>query len=621
MSLDNISSIHQQNVPVHRTNTKKTLSANFIAKRYNSTNHRNGKTTTILANDEPARTEIIVETLDNPENSKKRLARDNRRLTEQNQLLASKFNELEQLSVRKITKLREKVNVLQLANAHFKQDIEELERTHDTVLQDNERLSAEIQRLKVCERCREYRLEIEATRIDNDNYKKANESIEGRSDELREDLQMLKIVVFRLNSQLERYQELLRRNNIPKPLGESHHKRDLQIANFDSSKDITSELHKDHKHAPILWGGVNRHTLGPLLDAYEDTVKEKDEIIEEYESEMAKFAGRTREIIDENETLYRRLNEDEHCSAKLGAELSLTKAESKALKEQNDALVKKCSLKQDKLEEVLKIYEAKVDQMSRDYDVLHGEYVKIKTENAALAEKSKSCSMAQEELKNQMRNFIPISVHTSSVNECKKWYEELKRQYDGEKEKLQETVNNYAKNVEDLNKEISNLNSAKEKLESTIIQLEKHIKKLEAKQADTEHNLNGVQLSRGALKKQLHKAMEFARDMVTEQEVLLKALNQRQIENKAVKKVGSDMASRMDFLKCQLKDVQKNAWQDFVNVEQTIQEQAVTIETMKDKYEKEIEELRKVIARYEGEASKPENVSMAHYFLLKNKYK
>lgn len=47
--------------------------------------------------------------------------------------------------------------------------------------------------------------------------------------------------------------------------------------------------------------------------------------------------------------------------------------------------------------------------------------------------------------------------------------------------------------------------------------------------------------------------MSFAKDLVGEQESLLRALNQRQQENKAVKRLGSDIASRMDTLRSQLK--------------------------------------------------------------------
>lgn len=78
-------------------------------------------------------------------------------------------------------------------------------------------------------------------------------------------------------------------------------------------------------------------------------------------------------------------------------------------------------------------------------------------------------------------------------------------------------------------------------------------RKAESKYLELQHTLNEVQLSRSACRKQLHKAMNFAKDLVAEQETLLKALNQRHLENKAVKKLGSDIASRMDSLKMQLK--------------------------------------------------------------------
>lgn len=68
-----------------------------------------------------------------------------------------------------------------------------------------------------------------------------------------------------------------------------------------------------------------------------------------------------------------------------------------------------------------------------------------------------------------------------------------------------------------------------------------------------QHTLLEVQLSRSACRKQLNKALTFAKDLVTEQETLLKALNQRQQETKAVKKLGSDIANRMDTLKFHLK--------------------------------------------------------------------
>lgn len=65
------------------------------------------------------------------------------------------------------------------------------------------------------------------------------------------------------------------------------------------------------------------------------------------------------EIVRENEELYKKLTEDDRCSTRLSVEVEKLKNELKLTKEQNDLLIKKCALKQDKLEEVLKCYEQK----------------------------------------------------------------------------------------------------------------------------------------------------------------------------------------------------------------------------------------------------------------------
>lgn len=58
--------------------------------------------------------------------------------------------------------------------------------------------------------------------------------------------------------------------------------------------------------------------------------------------------------------------------------------------------------------------------MKRDYQVVHEEYIKLRAENASLKEKIKGMLDSQDDFKNERQNYIPISVHTASVNECKR---------------------------------------------------------------------------------------------------------------------------------------------------------------------------------------------------------
>lgn len=61
-----------------------------------------------------------------------------------------------------------------------------------------------------------------------------------------------------------------------------------------------------------------------------------------------------------------------------------------------------------------------MEQLQRDYKVVHEEYCRSRSEVVALKEKNKSLVDAQVEFKREKDNYIPIVAHTASVNECKR---------------------------------------------------------------------------------------------------------------------------------------------------------------------------------------------------------
>ncbi|XP_048523587.1 protein Cep89 homolog isoform X1 [Dendroctonus ponderosae] len=603
-----------EEVPVHKperdkqtqpVKLKKTYSANFSPKTCCHPDHASSKKIS----------EVIIEIPEKDPSSrpsKRNLSREIERLTQDNEQIAGKFAELEDLSVKKILKLKEKVGNLQNINSDLLKENESLRHHYQELQKAYEEAYNQLELSKVCKRCQQLEAQLEAAIQENQALSKRNVDVS-------QDLEMLKTVVFRLNAQLERYQEKLRKHNISIEKYSQLHPQKSSTNQYRETEiiNILSEDHQNHRHTPVSWGPVNSHTLGPLLDAYQDTINEKDEIIQNYELNLASFTGKMKEVIEENENLYKKLTEDERCGSKLGKRLEQVSAELKATKDQNDALIKKCAIKQDKIEEILKVYETKVDQMKRDYQLVHDEYIKLRTENASLKEKITSLANVQEDFQNERQKYIPIAVHTASVNECKKWYEELKHQYEVERSKLQENIESQARWMDEMKK-------VKEAAEDRVVKLEKELKKSESKQLDLEHVLNEVQLSRSACRKQLHKAMGFAKDMVAEQETLLRALNQRQLENRAVKNIGSEMACRMDSLKSQLKlqDVQKSAWEEFTTVEQRIQKQAELIETMKDEHRTEIDNLQQIIDEQQQKLAKQnKHLPTSHFQLFKEKYK
>ncbi|GJQ76507.1 hypothetical protein Trydic_g2213 [Trypoxylus dichotomus] len=552
--------------------------------------------------------------------SRKHLTRENERLGRENNELQEKLISMDVYINKKNNKFKEKLNALQILNQEIGEENALLKNQYQELMAQFRACQNELEVRRNCQNCSE---------LNDIVGKQKNEllSLTTSNRELNEDINMLKNVIYRLNVQLERYQQKLHGSNSNFANRSVSQGRQASAENsahiFADNTNILSEAHRSHPHTPVSWGGVNAHTLGPLLDAYQDTIAEKESIIQEYEHQLAKFTEKMREIVRENESLHRLLTEDEDCSKVLMVELENIRKELKITKEQNDLLIKKCALKQDKLDEFVKHYEQKVEQVQRDYKILREEYYKNRTEVAALKEKNKTLLQAQDDFKQERQEYIPVSIHTASVNECRKWYEELKHQYEQERAKLKDNINQLNSQLEEMSGKIGTLNNEKADLDMQVKAAEKQIKKIETKYLDLQHTLNRVQLSRSACRKQLHKAISFAKDLVSEQESLLRTLNRRQKENKAVKKLGSDIVNRMDTLRSQLKTVQEEAFQELTTVERRIQDQDSVISSLKREHNEEVERLKRIIKEKEEKnllLKESSSIPVPHYLLFKDKH-
>ena len=110
--------------------------------------------------------------------------------------------------------------------------------------------------------------------------------------ELNEDVTLLKNLVYRLNVELDRYQQKL-------------HK--LGATELPPLKVTPSEVQE--KEASMSWRNVDKNALGPLLEAYQEALKEKNGLIRDYEQDFNTFVAKCKHIVTENEKLYQDLEE------------------------------------------------------------------------------------------------------------------------------------------------------------------------------------------------------------------------------------------------------------------------------------------------------------------------
>lgn len=181
-----------------------------------------------------------------------------------------------------IEKLINRVTVLHSLNNEFAAEHERLQKEMVEMREKCERIE-KVQQTG-CESCRLY-ASTDAQRCAELTKVAANNK------QLSDDIKMMKTLIYRLNVQLERYQEMLRKRS--RDIGESPIRDSSALA---SSASRVDEI--------VHWGGIETNALAPLLNAYQETINDKTELIWQQEIELDRIAGRCKDILDENEQLH-----------------------------------------------------------------------------------------------------------------------------------------------------------------------------------------------------------------------------------------------------------------------------------------------------------------------------
>lgn len=210
-----------------------------------------------------------------------------------------------------------------------------------------------------------------------DNRRNEAEILQKENSELRNDSKMLKILVFRLNKHIEYYQELL-------------NEREMK---FDGPKrDV------DENDVAASWV-VNSHLLSPLINSYEEQMKEKCEIIKSYEIELNGVSVKFKKILDENEKLHEMFEDLKKSSEMWVTEKQRLTSQCDILKSKATIHCKRADLAKEKLVEVLKAYEQKVQSQSLDIERLQEAYNRSKGELTTLKNFQKNPEAVAESIK------------------------------------------------------------------------------------------------------------------------------------------------------------------------------------------------------------------------------
>ncbi|XP_044283746.1 centrosomal protein of 89 kDa isoform X2 [Varanus komodoensis] len=236
-----------------------------------------------------------------------------------------------------------------------------------------------------------------------------------QAQELVDENDSLKMTVHRLNAELSRYQAKYR----PISPNES-----LKIGSLPLKKPIPPWL-------------LDMKYLSPLLLAYEDRMKEKENLILVHEEDMKNFKARVEEIVKENEELHQQLSKNSSVTTKEWQQLQ---SQAKLVIEENTVLMEQLKIQQTKAKDNLSEHVQEVSKLTKQLMILEAKK-KCQEEEAREHQKQlEELHSAYKELKDSTKDHISRKEHVALVNQCKSQLKEEQERREKEAQVLMEKL-------------------------------------------------------------------------------------------------------------------------------------------------------------------------------------
>ncbi|XP_030676106.1 centrosomal protein of 89 kDa isoform X1 [Nomascus leucogenys] len=236
-----------------------------------------------------------------------------------------------------------------------------------------------------------------------------------QAQELVDENDGLKMTVHRLNVELSRYQTKFRH----------------------LSKEESLNIEGLPSKGPIPPWLLDIKYLSPLLLAYEDIMKEKDELNATLKEEMRMFRMRVQEVVKENEELHQELNKS---SAVTSEEWCQLQTQAKLVLEENKLLLEQLEIQQRKAKDSHQERLQEVSKLTKQLMLLE---TKTQGQEKELAENREQLEILRakcQELKTHSDGKIAVEVHKSIVNELKSQLQKEEEKERAEMEELMEKL-------------------------------------------------------------------------------------------------------------------------------------------------------------------------------------
>ncbi|OXA65129.1 Centrosomal protein of 89 kDa [Folsomia candida] len=328
------------------------------------------------------------------------------------------------------------LNKLQAASLR---EICDLQKENEALSREHVELAQTIEKWK--RRCHELR--------DKNTHFIKLQSVKKQNQALQEDLDVCKSVVCRLNHELMSSQE--------------------KLGILDDT-DVDTGLQKQDNNQLEMSEAIQnpRTRLFPLLVAYDEVIKEKNETIRGHENTLEHFKTRCREVVNENQDLHKVISDKQGKGTVSVEEWEFLHLNALVVLEENDVLHEKMDLMRNKESVMMRTHEEKVQKLKTKVATLNEEREILKEAVTKSENQCKHLFEQQSRLTEIFEKRIPLDQHEASVQECKNLFEELKLNYNSERSVLVAKLESAEAEKSRLSGEITELEAANARLQTSL---------------------------------------------------------------------------------------------------------------------------------------------------------
>jgi len=361
------------------------------------------------------------------------------------------------------------------------QQLEQLLQRLDTLHKYNERFAKENEQLRQDSEALDHRLgQAEQQLVNCPRCQQLNQKLGGvleQNKELANDVDMLKTLVFRLNVQIECYQDQ-----------RCTAENDALLNTTSNPVPTTSS-----STLPPWTTNLPTHTLTPLLQAYDESFRDKDALLTQYAADFELFGSELKRALEENSRL---LQSQEQLRRDVGGwteERVRLQAQLGVCRSKAEAQTRKTDLVKEKLVEVMHFYEQRNQMLLLDMNHLQDAYARCKSELVTLKSTMVSSTPPPPQTVSAPAPVVESSCETDAVQHCKTLLDQLKQEHARERNALEDQLLTSNNRAASLLRSSEKAKHARDRLKARLRMTLQWAQKLEAGQAEVRETYDAVQ--------------------------------------------------------------------------------------------------------------------------------